>query len=273
MEYLKAKKEDLGQIYQLVQDTIQTVYPQYYPHEIVAFFSSLHSKEKIAADIESGCVRALFLDNCLIGTGTFSENHITRLFVLPGFQKKGYGSYIMQCLEKEISLNSTIIYLDASLAAACFYEHRGYKTLKHEELFINGNARLAYEVMEKRIAVPNTDIFYDGKYFISKMNTENGEVDNQTLFLYHQNENILWADYYGGEIKKGSIVGTVALNGEIDFYYQHINLSDQIRIGKCHSVPQILSDGRIELSEQWQWLNGDKSKGSSIVIEKTTDEK
>ncbi len=41
----------------------------------------------------------------------------------------------------------------------------------------------------------------------------------------------------------------------------------------CHSVPQILSDGRIELSEQWQWLNGDKSKGSSIVIEKTTDEK
>ena len=39
MEYLKAKKEDLGQIYQLVQDTIQTVYPQYYPHEIVAFFS------------------------------------------------------------------------------------------------------------------------------------------------------------------------------------------------------------------------------------------
>jgi hypothetical protein len=63
-------------------------------------------------------------------------------------------------------------------------------------------------------------------------------------------------------------VGTVSLNGEIDFYYQHINLSDQIRIGKCHSVPQILSDGRIELSEQWQWLNGDKSKGSSIVVEK-----
>ncbi len=101
MEYLKAKKEDLGQIYQLVQDTIQTVYPQYYPHEIVAFFSSLHSKEKIAADIESGCVRALFLDNCLIGTGTFSENHITRLFVLPGFQKKDMAVILCSVLKKK----------------------------------------------------------------------------------------------------------------------------------------------------------------------------
>ena len=70
------------------------------------------------------------------------------------------------------------------------------------------------------------------------------------FFFYHQNENILWADYCGGEIKKGSMVGTVAMNGEIDFHYQHINLDNQIRIGKCHSIPQILSDGRIELSEQ-----------------------
>ena len=273
MKYEIAKKENIEQIYQLVQNTINAIYPLYYPQGVVEFFRGLHSKENIATDIENGFVRVLLSGDCLVGTGSCKENHISRLFVTSDFQKKGYGSYIMQCLEKEISLNHTIIYLDASLAAACFYEHRGYKTLKHEELFINENARLAYEVMEKHIAVPNTDIFYDGKCFIPKMNTENGEVDNQTLFLYHQNENILWADYYGGEIKKGSIVGTVALNGEIDFYYQHINLSDQIRIGKCHSVPQILSDGRIELSEQWQWLNGDKSKGSSIVIEITNDEK
>ena len=59
MEYLKARREDLGQVYQLVQDTIQTIYPQYYPHEIVGFFRNLHSKENIAADIDSGYVRVL----------------------------------------------------------------------------------------------------------------------------------------------------------------------------------------------------------------------
>ena len=36
---------------------------------------------------------------------------------------------------------------------------------------------------KKDMAVPKTDIFYDGKCFIPKMSTENGEVDNQTLFI------------------------------------------------------------------------------------------
>lgn len=29
----------------------------------------------------------------------------------------------------------------------------------------------------------------------------------------------------------------------------------------------MLENGKIELSEEWQWLNGDKSKGSSVVTE------
>lgn len=61
MEYLKAKREDLDQIYQLVQETIQTIYPQYYPESIVDFFCNLHSKENIAADIENSYVRVLAL--------------------------------------------------------------------------------------------------------------------------------------------------------------------------------------------------------------------
>lgn len=56
-------------------------------------------------------------------------------------------------------------------------------------------------------------------------------------------------------------------NGELDFYYQHINTQNQIRVGKCHSIPKMLASGKIELSEKWQWLNGDQSKGSSIVTE------
>ena len=52
-----------------------------------------------------------------------------------------------------------------------------------------------------------------------------------------------------------------------DFYYLHINEQKQVRIGICHSVPQILDNGKIELSEKWQWLNGDKSEGKSVVVE------
>lgn len=268
MEYLKARREDLEQVYQLVQDTIQTIYPQYYPHEIVGFFRNLHSKENIAADIDSGHVRVLVSDNCLIGTGTFSGNHISRLFVLPDFQKNGYGSQIMQCLEKEISIKHNLAILDASLCATCFYEHKGYKTISHNEISTDNGFPLVYGIMEKPLTVSSTRICYEGKFFVPVTNTENGEVDNQTLFAYHQSGNILWAEYYGGEIKKGTMIGLVGLNGELDFYYQHINQNNDIRIGKCHSVPRVLDNGKIELSEQWQWLNGDKSKGISTVREK-----
>lgn len=120
MKYGIAKEENIEQIYQLVQDTINAIYPLYYPQGAVKFFCGLHSRENIALDIENGFARVLLLDDCLVGTGSCNENHISRLFVVSGFQKKGYGSYIMECLEKEISLNNNVVYLEASLAAACF---------------------------------------------------------------------------------------------------------------------------------------------------------
>ena len=174
----------------------------------------------------------------------------------------------MQCLEKEISIKHNLAILDASLCATCFYEHKGYKTISHNEISTGNGFTLVYGIMEKLLTVSSTKICYEGKFFVPVTNTENGEVDNHTLFAYHQSGNILWAEYYGGEIKKGTMIGLVGLNGELDFYYQHINQNNDIRIGKCHSVPRVLDNGKIELSEQWQWLNGDKSKGISTVREK-----
>lgn len=40
------------------------------------------------------------MDGRLAGTGTCTENHITRLFVAPELQGRGYGSYLMERLEK-----------------------------------------------------------------------------------------------------------------------------------------------------------------------------
>ena len=151
MEFRIAKKEHGEQIYQLVQNTIQSIYPKYYPREVVALFSNLHSRERIAADIENNFVRILFANGSLVGTGSCMENHISRLFVLPDLQGKGYGSYMMQRLEKEISEKYDSVVLDASLAATCFYEHKGYQTIRHEELTADNGAVLVYGIMEKKL--------------------------------------------------------------------------------------------------------------------------
>ena len=49
--------------------------------------------------------------------------------------------------------------------------------------------------------------------------------------------------------------------------YHHMNQKIQIKTGRCHSVPTVLENGKIELSEQWQWTSGDYSKGQSLLVE------
>jgi hypothetical protein len=110
-------------------------------------------------------------------------------------------------------------------------------------------------------------INYNNKIFKSTGNTDNGEVDGETLFYYHQDKEILWAEYSGGLIKKGFLVGLVKQNGELEFCYEHVNNVNEIKTGKCNSTPKILENGLIELSEKWEWTSGDKSKGESKLIE------
>lgn len=121
--------------------------------------------------------------------------------------------------------------------------------------------------MEKNCISAALKINYDGRIFTPQENSENGEVDGRTIFSYHQSGNMLWADYSGGEIVRGHLLGTVAEDGALDFHYQHINAGGQVRIGRCRSVPQITESGKIELHETWQWLNGDNSHGNSVLIE------
>lgn len=189
--------ENLQRVYDVVQHTIKTVYPKYYPTEVVDFFCELHSKEAIKRDIENGYVGVLKIDGNIIATGCFVDNHITRVYVLPKHQKLGYGTFIIKNIEAQISENYNKAYLDASLPAAALYEKLGFCTIKHERYPVENGVILAYEIMEK---------------------------------------------FYG-------------LNTVVETY------------GRCHSVPSVLENGKIELSEQWEWTSGGHSKGESFMEE------
>lgn len=151
MRYIKATEKDMEYICKIVQDTVTTIYPHYYPKEVVDFFCALHNKENIAKDIENGNVGILLENNQIVGTGSHDGNHITRVYVLPELQGKGYGSFIMQCLETEVAKSHSTVMLDASLPASCLYEHRGYRTIRHEKYPVENDVILVYEVMEKRL--------------------------------------------------------------------------------------------------------------------------
>lgn len=110
-----------------------------------------HCKAAILNDIKNGYVSVLKIDDNIAATGCFEDNHITRVYVLPEYQKKGYGTFIIKNIEAQISKKYKKAYLDASLPAAAFYENLGYSTIKHERYPVENEVVLVYEVMEKEL--------------------------------------------------------------------------------------------------------------------------
>ncbi len=110
-------------------------------------------------------------------------------------------------------------------------------------------------------------IYYQNKKFRPISNSKNGETSSETIFHYQQTSNILTSEYSGGKIIKGHLIGLVSDNGHIEMHYHQVNTDNEIMTGICYSKPEIMSNGKIRLHEDWQWTSGDKSKGKSILEE------
>lgn len=149
MEYRKATIEEARFVCDIVQETKAKIYPHYYTQAVVDFFGRLHSIDKIKKDIEEGRIDVLTVEGMIVGTGSRTKNHITRVYVLPEYEGQGFGTIIMNHLEDEIFAEYDFCELDASLPAACFYEHRGYKTVEHRKYDIGSGEEMVYEIMRK----------------------------------------------------------------------------------------------------------------------------
>lgn len=110
-------------------------------------------------------------------------------------------------------------------------------------------------------------ISYNDRKFRSIANSDTGEVGTETLFHYHQNGAVVWAEYAGGEIVRGTLIGKVLPDNSLDVRYQHVNRKGRLMTGICTSTPELLPDGRIRLHERWQWTCGNHSSGKSIIEE------
>lgn len=110
-------------------------------------------------------------------------------------------------------------------------------------------------------------INYDNRKFTSVANSDTGEVSAETVFDYHQKDDLVWAEYKGGAILFGNLIAKCDADGNLDMRYQHLNKDGALMTGICKSTPEILVDGRIRFHEKWQWTSGDFSKGESVIEE------
>ncbi|MFK8060949.1 MAG: hypothetical protein AB8B78_12770 [Polaribacter sp.] len=75
------------------------------------------------------------------------------------------------------------------------------------------------------------------------------------------------AEYKGGQIINGHLIGLVDEEGVIEMRYHQVNKKGELMTGICRSKPQIMPNGKIRLYEEWQWTSSDESKGTSILEE------
>ena len=95
-------------------------------------------------------------------------------------------------------------------------------------------------------------------------NSESGEVSDKTIFCYHQKGDVIWADYSGGSIVKGVLIGKIDAGHNLHFNYQHINSAGELKMGTCDSKPAI-ENGKLRFYERWKWTDGEE--GTSIIEE------
>jgi hypothetical protein len=116
------------------------------------------------------------------------------------------------------------------------------------------------------------EISYDGRVFKPLSNSGTGEVGEGTIFRYHQEGDLVWAEYSGGEIRIGTLIAKILDDGSLDMRYQHMNAAGDLMTGVCRSTPELLADGRLRLHEKWRWTSGDLSAGESVIEEILDDQ-
>ena len=145
-----AGTDDLEKIKDIVYRTIEKIYSRYYPEGAVSFFLSHHNENNIMEDIKKQRVYILETSSECVGTVTIKGNGICRLFVLPRFQKKGYGRALLDFAEGEILAKEDRVCIDASFPAKGIYLRRGYKETEFHSIETENGDFLCYDVMEKK---------------------------------------------------------------------------------------------------------------------------
>ncbi|NGM69271.1 hypothetical protein G6M89_09670 [Natronolimnobius sp. AArcel1] len=96
------------------------------------------------------------------------------------------------------------------------------------------------------------EISFDGVTLTGVSNDENGDVGAETVFHFEQTGERLYAQYAGGEIVDGHLVGTFD-GTHWDIRYTQINTAHETATGHSVGVVERLEDGRIRVEDEWEW--------------------
>lgn len=105
---------------------------------------------------------------------------------------------------------------------------------------------------------------YDGKRF--RKVTADPAAD-APVARYHQSGDLVWAEFAGGDVRRGSLAGTCAADGTVSFAYSMVLTSGEVVSGSSVNTPRVLADGRIRFHEEWERYGPHAATGVSSIEE------
>lgn len=106
----------------------------------------------------------------------------------------------------------------------------------------------------------------DGKTFRVVRNDGPGAaVTTETVFRFRQEGEIVHAEYEGGGVRLGRLVGLLDGNA-IRHAYVQVNTAGELQSGHGTDTLRRAEEGRIEIVDSWQWESRD-GQGECVMRE------
>lgn len=105
---------------------------------------------------------------------------------------------------------------------------------------------------------------YDGRVFASEA-AETAAGGETPRGHYHQDGELVWAEFTGGAVRVGRLAGRCTPDGTLTAGYVQVLDDGAVVCGELTTVASLLPDGRLRLCEHWRRSDG--SSGESWIEE------
>ncbi|MGW4056971.1 hypothetical protein ACWEGE_01760 [Amycolatopsis sp. NPDC004747] len=102
-------------------------------------------------------------------------------------------------------------------------------------------------------------IDYDGRKF--------RKAGAEAVAVYRQEDDVVWAEFAGGEVRRGAITGTQRENGTLHLGYTLVLATGEVICGHTVNTPEVTEDGHLRLREVWERYGPHAATGVSYLDE------
>lgn len=110
------------------------------------------------------------------------------------------------------------------------------------------------------------DISLDNVRMHVSKTAEQGVVNQDTIFVFRQIGSQVSAEYSGGQIRKGYLIGLI-VNNKLTFSYCQLQLDDKLDCGTSSCELSRDKNNKIILIEHFEWASRPGEKGTNVFVE------